>query len=193
MDRDDSCPDRAGPRGGDGCPDRDADRDGVVDRLDRCVAVYGHPSFDGCVPPDGDGDAHADPFDRCPAEPETWNGNRDHDGCADRGTARLTVTADTIAFTRPLVFYSGDRYVAKQSRADWAIAVDALQESDTRAVRIHIVAEHGLSYGDSLQRAARRGEVLRRALAKSTRIDADGIEIVAGPPDGRPRIEITYR
>jgi hypothetical protein len=193
MDRLDRCPDRAGPRGGDGCTDRDADRDGVVDRLDACADVYGHPSFDGCVPPDRDGDGHADPFDRCPDEPETWNGRRDGDGCKDKGAAILDVSHDVIAFTGPLSFHSDDRYLAKRGRVHWAIAVDALEESDTRAVRIFVVAEHGLSYGDSLQRAERRGKALRRSLARATRIDADDIEVAVGAPDGRRRIEITYR
>ena len=54
LNRDDRCPDRAGPPEGHGCPDLDSDGDGVVDRLDRCVE-----------------------------RPESDNGWQDEDGCPD--------------------------------------------------------------------------------------------------------------
>ena len=193
IDRLDRCPHRAGPRSGDGCPDRDGDRDGVVDRLDDCPGVFGHPTFNGCVPPDLDGDGYADPFDKCPDEAEIWNGVSDGDGCSDRGEAVLDVSAELMVFRRPLPFHADDRSLAKRGRADWQVAVTALEAARTRAVRIFIVAEHGLSYGDSLQRAQRRGEALRKMLAASTKLELAGIAVAIGPPDGRPRIEITYR
>jgi OmpA-OmpF porin, OOP family len=34
-------------------------------------------------PGDRDGDGYIDPEDQCPDEPETWNGYKDEDGCAD--------------------------------------------------------------------------------------------------------------
>jgi len=59
---------------------RDADKDGVVDKLDECPDTPGLPEFNGC--PDSDGDGIADKDDDCPRVPglKKFNGCPDSDG-----------------------------------------------------------------------------------------------------------------
>jgi len=193
LDRADSCPKLPGPKVNGGCPDRDQDGDGVVDRLDRCVAEYGHPDFHGCQAPDEDGDAVADPEDRCPSKPEVWNGVHDSDGCPDRGAPLIRVADGRIRFPRATGFGSDGRTLSLRWRREIKIAAAALRAAHTRTVRLVVVAEYGLSYGDSLQRARRRAEAIRPALSAATGFAPDQIEIVCPGPDGKPRIEIEYR
>ena len=61
-DKDDACPDVAGPKEFNGCPDTDGD--GIPDKDDACPDVAGLKEFDGC--PDTDGDGIADKDDKCP-------------------------------------------------------------------------------------------------------------------------------
>jgi len=62
YDRDDACPDNAGPKANKGCPDTDGDT--VLDKDDACPEVAGLVQFQGC--PDTDGDGIADKDDACP-------------------------------------------------------------------------------------------------------------------------------
>ncbi len=83
-DRDDRCPDTAGPAHTFGCPDIDSDGDGVVDRLDKCPLEAGPASKAGCpdqsnLVSDRDEDGIPDQEDRCPDEKGTF-GNQ---GCPD--------------------------------------------------------------------------------------------------------------
>ena len=61
-DKDDACPDVAGPKEFNGCPDTDGD--GIPDKDDACPDVAGLKEFNGC--PDTDGDGIADKDDKCP-------------------------------------------------------------------------------------------------------------------------------
>jgi len=61
-DKDDACPDVAGPKEFNGCPDTDGD--GIPDKDDACPDVAGLKEFNGC--PDTDGDGIADKDDACP-------------------------------------------------------------------------------------------------------------------------------
>ncbi|MBP6742614.1 MAG: OmpA family protein, partial [Deltaproteobacteria bacterium] len=83
IDRLDKCPDKAGPVENSGCPDTDGDGDGVVDRLDRCPALSGPKANGGCPDTDADGDGIVDRLDKCPTEAETQNNYQDTDGCPD--------------------------------------------------------------------------------------------------------------
>lgn len=47
-DKDDKCPEDAGPAENNGCPYYDRDVDGVPDHLDKCPKEYGSPDNDGC-------------------------------------------------------------------------------------------------------------------------------------------------
>ena len=61
-DKDDACPDVAGPKEFNGCPDTDGD--GIADKDDACPEVAGPKEFNGC--PDTDGDGIPDKDDKCP-------------------------------------------------------------------------------------------------------------------------------
>ena len=62
IDKEDNCPDEAGPVALGGCPDRD--NDGVADKMDACPDKAGPVNQQGC--PDTDGDGIADNVDKCP-------------------------------------------------------------------------------------------------------------------------------
>lgn len=75
LDKDDACPDEAGPDNKDpakrGCPAADKDGDGIPDETDACPDTLGvkHESelANGC--PDIDNDLIPEPADTCPNEP----------------------------------------------------------------------------------------------------------------------------
>ncbi len=75
YDKDDACPDDAGPKELNGCPDRDGD--GILDKDDACPDEAGLAAFAGC--PDRDGDGVADKDDACPDVP----GLKAFAGCPD--------------------------------------------------------------------------------------------------------------
>lgn len=85
LDKDDACPEMAGPKFLGGCPDTDGD--GIADKDDACPQVAGPKVLGGC--PDGDGDGVADKDDKCPSEVglAKYNGcpmpDRDKDGTPD--------------------------------------------------------------------------------------------------------------
>ncbi|KYG72727.1 OmpA family protein [Roseivirga echinicomitans] len=62
FDRDDACPEMAGPISNNGCPLDDDDNDGVANIYDACPNVAG--TLNGC--PDTDGDTVPDIYDACP-------------------------------------------------------------------------------------------------------------------------------
>lgn len=74
LDKDDACPSVAGTLGG--CPDSDGD--GIKDSEDSCPTVAGIAQFGGC--PDSDGDGIQDSEDQCPNVAGTLNGCPDQDG-----------------------------------------------------------------------------------------------------------------
>ncbi|RZK04239.1 MAG: OmpA family protein [Flavobacterium sp.] len=75
YDKDDACPEVAGPKELNGCPDTDGD--GVLDKDDACVDVAGLVEFQGC--PDTDGDGVQDKEDACPEVA----GLKEFQGCPD--------------------------------------------------------------------------------------------------------------
>ncbi|MCS6982403.1 MAG: thrombospondin type 3 repeat-containing protein, partial [Flavobacteriales bacterium] len=48
LDKDDACPDVAGPIENKGCPYNDQDNDGIPDKDDRCPTLKGVPENNGC-------------------------------------------------------------------------------------------------------------------------------------------------
>lgn len=74
LDKDDQCPTEAGTLNG--CPDKDGD--GIKDADDKCPEVAGVAAFGGC--PDTDGDGVQDSEDQCPNQAGTLNGCPDRDG-----------------------------------------------------------------------------------------------------------------
>lgn len=186
IDRRDACPLAAGPVANRGCPDADRDGDGVADRLDRCPERPGVAAAAGCAPEDRDGDLVADADDRCPGRAETYNGNRDGDGCPDRGAPRLVVRPAGLEL-RPPDFARGPLDGA--ARRALAAAARAARRLGVRRVSVTAVADQGLSVGDSLDRARARAAEVRAVLAGAG-LDAT---VRAEPPDGRPRLLIAPR
>ena len=82
ADEMDACPTDAGPKENQGCPDRDGD--GVMDKVDACPDKPGSPDLNGC--PDQDGDGFPDNEDDCPEVAGTLMGcpDGDGDGVADQ-------------------------------------------------------------------------------------------------------------
>lgn len=193
VDGDDDCPRQPGPSDNRGCPDVDGDGDGVADRMDACAAEFGRREYAGCHAPDGDGDGYADREDRCPERAEVWNGVRDHDGCPDRGRAYLRVAGRKIGFVSKIGFVAGDTRLSKPAARAMKAAIGLLVGARSRRVKVVVVAEYGRSYGDSLQRARRRGKVVMRWLAAASELRDVAIELVCAGPDGRPRVEFDYR
>lgn len=94
-DKDDACPDIAGLKEFNGCPDTDGD--GVPDKDDKCPDVAGPAENGGCPWPDTDGDGVLDKDDLCPNEA----GPASNNGCPepnDDDQKRLNQYAKTILF-----------------------------------------------------------------------------------------------
>ena len=66
LDKDDKCPDVSGPTQNKGCPYPDKDNDGVLDKDDKCPDVAGVKENKGCPYPDKDKDGVFDKDDKCP-------------------------------------------------------------------------------------------------------------------------------
>jgi OOP family OmpA-OmpF porin len=86
YDKDDACPDNAGPKANNGCPDTDGD--GVLDKDDTCPDVAGLAEFQGC--PDTDADGVADKDDACPEVA----GLKSMGGCPDTDGDGITDKSD---------------------------------------------------------------------------------------------------
>lgn len=78
INREDRCPELAGPASTNGCPD--TDMDGITDEEDLCPTQPGSANLNGC--PDTDMDGMADKDDKCPelAGPAENMGCPDQDG-----------------------------------------------------------------------------------------------------------------
>lgn len=88
-DKNDECPDIAGPVENKGCPWKDSDQDGILDKDDRCPDVFGEKENGGCPWGDKDKDTVLDNVDKCPEEYGAvenqgcpW-GDQDGDGITD--------------------------------------------------------------------------------------------------------------
>ncbi|RVT72241.1 OmpA family protein [Flavobacterium sufflavum] len=77
LDKDDKCPDVAGPAANKGCPWGDKDKDGVLDKDDKCPDVAGPAENAGCPWGDKDNDGVLDKEDKCP----TVAGPKENAGC----------------------------------------------------------------------------------------------------------------
>ncbi len=98
-DRQDRCPDVAGPVRFNGCPDSDGD--GIPDIDDACPKVAGIAKFHGC--PDSDGDGIPDAEDACPYAP----GPAKYHGCPDSDGDGIIDKNDSCPHTPGLAIYNG--------------------------------------------------------------------------------------
>lgn len=77
KNKEDDCPNTAGPTSNNGCPLPDTDGDGVPDGNDKCPNLKGRVDSGGC--PDTDGDGIIDKEDECPKVA----GTKANNGCSD--------------------------------------------------------------------------------------------------------------
>jgi outer membrane protein OmpA-like peptidoglycan-associated protein len=77
LDKNDECPEIAGPVENKGCPWKDTDGDTVLDKDDKCPTVGGPVENNGCPWKDTDGDTVVDKDDKCP----TVAGAVENNGC----------------------------------------------------------------------------------------------------------------
>ncbi len=116
YDKDDACPEVAGPKEFNGCPDTDGDK--IIDRDDLCPDVAGLAEFNGC--PDTDGDGIADKDDACPdvAGLKSMNGcpDTDGDGVTDKSDKCPTVKGPSENGGCPWPDTDGDGVLDKDDR-----------------------------------------------------------------------------
>lgn len=86
LDRDDACPEEAGPSTNNGCPLPDNDEDGIANMYDACPDVAG--TMNGC--PDTDGDKVPNIYDACP----NTAGDPALGGCPDSDNDGVTDAQD---------------------------------------------------------------------------------------------------
>lgn len=77
RNKEDLCPEIAGPIENNGCPWPDTDGDGTIDKDDACPTVAGPQENNACPWPDTDGDGILDKDDACPTVP----GMPEYNGC----------------------------------------------------------------------------------------------------------------
>jgi OOP family OmpA-OmpF porin len=116
YDKDDACPEVAGPKEFNGCPDTDGDK--IIDKDDACPDVAGLAEFNGC--PDTDGDGVADKDDACPdvAGLKSMNGcpDTDGDGVTDKSDKCPTVQGPSENGGCPWPDTDGDGVLDKDDR-----------------------------------------------------------------------------
>jgi outer membrane protein OmpA-like peptidoglycan-associated protein len=116
YDKDDACPEVAGPKEFNGCPDTDGDK--IIDKDDACPEEAGLPEFNGC--PDRDADGVADKDDACPDEAglKSLNGcpDTDGDGVTDKSDKCPTVSGPAENGGCPWPDTDGDGVLDKDDR-----------------------------------------------------------------------------
>ncbi len=116
YDKDDACPEVAGPKEFNGCPDTDGDK--IIDKDDACPEEAGLPEFNGC--PDRDADGVADKDDACPDEAglKSLNGcpDTDGDGVTDKSDKCPTVKGPAENGGCPWPDTDGDGVLDKDDR-----------------------------------------------------------------------------
>ncbi len=97
IDKEDLCPTIAGEKSNRGCPWEDSDKDGILDKDDKCSDLAGPKENKGCPWPDTDKDGVVDKEDKCPEVKGTVKNN----GCpevTDEIVKKLNDYAKTILF-----------------------------------------------------------------------------------------------
>ena len=82
--------------------------------------------------------------------------------------------------------------LAGATRADLRAAAAELARAGVRHVTVVSVADYGLSYGDSIERARRAGALAAEVLAARGGLPGVPVTVVARGPDGTPRFELRY-
>ena len=165
----DQCPlgmeDMDGFRDDDGCADPDNDGDGVRDVDDICRDEPGDGP-DGCPRARGkrdtDKDGILDAVDQCPAEPETFNGFEDTDGCPDVLPTRVKLTQTKIEILEKVFFETNKAVIKPVSYAvlnEVADVVKAVKRIKHLEVQGHTDNQGAAKYNADLSQ--RRAEAVR--------------------------------
>ncbi len=168
-DKEDACPDEAGPPSKDptknGCPAKDRDGDGIRDDEDFCPdragIPYPDPKANGC--PDSDNDSLPDPIDECKNEP----------GAPPKGCpkfARLGSGGFTI--DPPLDFGNSDKLSANNRAALEEVAATMRANPKVEQISISI----GTKGSKAAMNDKRAQEIL--AVLRSANLDPNRYEVV---------------
>ena len=122
FDKDDACPDVAGPVENNGCPWPDTDGDGVLDKDDACPDVAGAIENNGCPWPDTDGDGVLDKDDKCPTVP----GLASNQGCPK---AHETVAKEVTFALKDILFNFGKATINPESNKKLDTAAKIIKDS----------------------------------------------------------------
>jgi hypothetical protein len=169
-DKDDACPDEAGPTRSDlkenGCPSPDKDGDGVFDADDACQTSPGikHESKEANGCPDQDNDQLPEPIDKCPSEP----GPSAAGGCPKH--ARLE--GESFVIKPPIKFATGDQLSTEGQAALEEIAATMRANPKIEQVSISLGTK-----GVSADMSDRRAQAIIFVL-RSGSLDSNRYEVV---------------
>lgn len=108
LDKNDACPNQAGPAENNGCPWSDSDNDGIIDRDDACPHQAGPAENNGCPWPDSDNDGIIDRDDKCPNE----FGLREYNGCPKPAEV---VAVEATGALKDIIFNFGKATISEVS------------------------------------------------------------------------------
>ncbi|HAN32630.1 MAG TPA: hypothetical protein DCQ06_13625 [Myxococcales bacterium] len=183
ADAKDKCPnkkeDRDGFQDADGCPDPDNDFDGTPDVADRCKSIKGPADNAGCPRKDSDGDGVADDKDQCPKQAETYNGDKDADGCPD-GAALVKYSEGQFVMSGGFDFKKVRQRLGRKSKKLVASLVASIQaHSEVASVTSSVYTTRGGDEKSSLILSQARADAIKAALVKrgvkAARLMAKGV------------------
>jgi outer membrane protein OmpA-like peptidoglycan-associated protein len=192
ANEEDKCPNEPGPRETQGCPLKDSDGDGLYDpgqglpeaQVDKCPNEPGPRELQGCPPKDTDGDGFFDPGqglspeDKCPAEPESFNGYQDGDGCPDEVPANVKKFTGVV---KGINFDVDKDTIRPNSKGTLDSAVKVLKEFDVKIeISGHTDSDGAADHNRDLSK--RRAEAVKKYLVDNG-IDAGRITTVGYGPD----------
>lgn len=125
LDKDDKCPEVAGPAANKGCPWGDQDKDGVLDKDDKCPTVAGPKENAGCPWLDTDGDGVLDKDDKCPKV----KGTLANKGCPEVTTEVTTEVIKKLNdFSKSILFDSSKATIKAESNSKLEEIVKVMNE-----------------------------------------------------------------
>ncbi|AWG23129.1 hypothetical protein FFWV33_17135 [Flavobacterium faecale] len=175
LDRDDKCPDVAGPATNNGCPILDTDKDGVLDKDDKCPEVAGPVANKGCPWPDTDGDGVLDKDDKCPKV----KGTAANKGCPE-------VTAEVIkslnTFSKAVLFDSGKATIRTESNAKLEEIVKVMNEYSATNFKLEGYTDSSGVAAKNLQLSKERAAAVKEYLIakgiSADRLSSEGYGII---------------
>jgi outer membrane protein OmpA-like peptidoglycan-associated protein len=173
----------------DGCPDPDNDGDGVLDGDDECPIEFGVAALKGCPVRDKDGDGIPDDKDKCPDQPETYNGNKDDDGCPD-GKQTVTITETEVQISETVYFDTGKDTIQKRSFTLLdTVATVLIQNPQITGIQVEGHTDDVGNDADNLDLSKRRAKsVMRYMIEKGVpaeRLSSEGFG------ESKPKVEIS--